>query len=195
MKKLLPAAAAVAICAMVGPASAASFVVDARANSSTGGVGASTLTFSMGDRFRVNVASTDLWSAGALPRWSNANGIDGPDLLATGMDDSGEAMGTLIGRDQFGDYTQDGLTAAFGSLVGRMGTEFRFIGTSFEGTAWADGPLQLFYWDSNGGDNTEFITAAVSAIPEPATWAMLILGFGVVGGAMRRKPRVQVAFA
>lgn len=29
------------------------------------------------------------------------------------------------------------------------------------------------------------------AIPEPATWAMMILGFGVLGGAMRRQRRVR----
>ena len=36
-----------------------------------------------------------------------------------------------------------------------------------------------------------FVTAAV---PEPATWSMLILGFGLVGGAMRRR-RTSVRFA
>ena len=33
-----------------------------------------------------------------------------------------------------------------------------------------------------------------SAVPEPATWAMLIAGFGMVGGAMRRR-RTTIAFA
>lgn len=36
----------------------------------------------------------------------------------------------------------------------------------------------------------------LAAIPEPATWAMLILGFGVVGGAMRgRRGRHAVVYA
>ena len=30
---------------------------------------------------------------------------------------------------------------------------------------------------------------AIGAIPEPATWAMLVLGFGVLGGAMRGRSR------
>lgn len=34
-----------------------------------------------------------------------------------------------------------------------------------------------------------------AAVPEPATWAMLILGFGVVGGAMRLRSRTKIAFA
>lgn len=39
--------------------------------------------------------------------------------------------------------------------------------------------------------------AATPAVPEPATWAMLIMGFGVVGFAMRRKAavRTDVRFA
>jgi hypothetical protein len=28
-------------------------------------------------------------------------------------------------------------------------------------------------------------------VPEPATWAMMIAGFGLVGGAMRRRPAAE----
>lgn len=35
---------------------------------------------------------------------------------------------------------------------------------------------------------------APSAVPEPASWAMMMVGFGVVGGAMRRR-RTSVHFA
>ena len=34
---------------------------------------------------------------------------------------------------------------------------------------------------------TGFIQAAVTGVPEPATWAMMLLGFGGVGFAMRRR--------
>jgi hypothetical protein len=37
------------------------------------------------------------------------------------------------------------------------------------------------------------IVIAVSQIPEPASWAMLMLGFGLVGGTMRRRARTVIA--
>ncbi|MEG3123520.1 PEPxxWA-CTERM sorting domain-containing protein [Sphingomonas sp. GB1N7] len=39
-------------------------------------------------------------------------------------------------------------------------------------------------------------TVAASAVPEPATWAMMIGGFGMVGGAMRsRRRKTTISFA
>jgi len=37
--------------------------------------------------------------------------------------------------------------------------------------------------------------SATPVIPEPATWAMLLAGFGAVGVAMRRRQNVRVSFA
>ena len=55
--------------------------------------------------------------------------------------------------------------------------------------------------DAGSGLNYElpFIingTVAASAVPEPATWAMMIGGFGMIGGAMRsRRRKTTVSFA
>ncbi|MBL9070670.1 MAG: PEPxxWA-CTERM sorting domain-containing protein [Sphingopyxis sp.] len=41
------------------------------------------------------------------------------------------------------------------------------------------------------------ISVENAAVPEPATWATMLLGFGLIGGAMRyrrRKPSVTVAY-
>lgn len=35
----------------------------------------------------------------------------------------------------------------------------------------------------------------VGAVPEPAAWAMMLAGFGLVGSAMRRRSKVAVTFA
>ncbi len=32
-----------------------------------------------------------------------------------------------------------------------------------------------------------------SAVPEPATWAMMIIGFGLIGSTIRRRNRVALA--
>ncbi|MEH2534324.1 hypothetical protein V1277_006379 [Bradyrhizobium sp. AZCC 1588] len=172
--------------------SAQAVVVEAFANSSSGGVGSSTGFFlTIGQAFTVNVDINDLWNAGPLPRWSNADGLTG-NRFATGTDESGEVAGTQIGAD-FGIWTQGGLSAAYGTLVGKIGSgDFFEIGTSFAGMANANGELKLYYWDSNNFDNTQFVTANISAVPEPSTWAMMILGFAGVGYLAYRR-RIQVA--
>ncbi len=38
-------------------------------------------------------------------------------------------------------------------------------------------------------------TDLTAAVPEPSTWALMILGFGAVGAAMRRRQKVAVRFA
>ena len=42
--------------------------------------------------------------------------------------------------------------------------------------------------------NNFTVTQADAAVPEPATWGLMIAGFGLVGGTMRRR-RARVAFA
>lgn len=48
-------------------------------------------------------------------------------------------------------------------------------------------------------DNANISFGAVAAVPEPATWAFMIFGFGAVGGALRssrqRKATVNVSYA
>lgn len=52
-------------------------------------------------------------------------------------------------------------------------------------------------WSSGSIDYVKFYDGIASingAVPEPATWAMMIIGFGFVGAAMRRtKPSVSLA--
>ncbi|MFM6854352.1 MAG: FxDxF family PEP-CTERM protein [Sphingopyxis sp.] len=49
---------------------------------------------------------------------------------------------------------------------------------------------------NSGPDGFYAGSLSLGAVPEPATWAFMILGFGLVGGAMRRRKsvRTNVAF-
>ncbi|MBO9711552.1 MAG: PEP-CTERM sorting domain-containing protein [Sphingomonas sp.] len=66
-----------------------------------------------------------------------------------------------------------------------------------------NGTWTLFVDDVFPADGGKFaggwsldITTLSAAVPEPATWAMMILGFGMVGGALRstrRRPALAAA--
>lgn len=194
MNRIWAFVAAIAVSLIGFSAPSHAVVVDAFANSTSGGTGVATISLAVGQQFTVTASTTDLWSAGALPRWSNADGLTGAVLLATLNDDSGQLPGTIIGPGNFGNYVQNGLSAPYGSLVGQIGNgSFFFIGTNYNGVAAASGTLSLYYFDSNYEDNTGSIVANVSAVPEPSTWAMMILGFVGVGFLAYRR-RHQHAF-
>jgi hypothetical protein len=200
MRHLIATAAVVGCLTLASaPANAEVIVVDARANSLNGGTGNLTaFVFTAGQAFRVRSSTNDLWSAGDLPRFSDGSGLTG-NRNATADDDSGQTPGTLIGVN-FGTYSQDGFTAPFGTLVARfggVGGTYQALGANFDGLAAGSGQAELFYWDSNNGDNTGDISFSLFAgVPEPGTWAMMILGFGMVGGAMRsRRRKVSLSYA
>nr|WP_309643010.1 PEPxxWA-CTERM sorting domain-containing protein [Phenylobacterium sp.] len=62
------------------------------------------------------------------------------------------------------------------------------------GSGW-NGPFQgavdNFSFTLNG--QTESFNFEVSAVPEPATWAMMIIGFGAVGTMVRSRRRMAIA--
>jgi hypothetical protein len=70
----------------------------------------------------------------------------------------------------------------------------------YDAAAITSGSVALSdYFPNNPGYShiTFFNTGSTGAVPEPATWAMMLLGFGFVGAAMRRRQtrRAKVRFA
>lgn len=84
-------------------------------------------------------------------------------------------------------------TTAFGLTAGDY--TFSVFEGSFSalGTAFASGAGTA---NISRGGAFNFSIADAAAVPEPSTWAMLIVGFGAVGFAMRRsRQRVRVAYS
>jgi hypothetical protein len=92
---------------------------------------------------------------------------------------------------------------SFGPLTALSSIEFRLTAanqTSANGGTIASGGTFRVENYAPGSTNTPVsingnVTPLLAAVPEPATWGMMILGFGVVGGAMRRRPKVRTTVA
>ena len=59
----------------------------------------------------------------------------------------------------------------------------------------SDGAQFVALDDTKGFFNAVLYTTGVGAVPESSTWALTLLGFGAVGGAMRAKRRLPKTFS
>lgn len=123
-----------------------------------------------------------------------------------------------IGTGFANDWDAD-ILVAFASLQAAVGigiagpTELRFelLDAGFnvlEGYDLATTPVNTYYYINRlaadvsylrvaGGfvaiDDLQFATTTVPSVPEPATWAMMLMGFGAAGMALRRRRPRQLA--
>lgn len=210
MKMTLLAAMSAALLA-AAPASAASYVFDLTGVVSSG---SSATVDSGGFRFNFfTIALSDftptVFEAGdtieamvtfdealIVPSAGVRNGVDLVFLNTAFPGTTTETSGTtdlfLMGApvlDQASGSTSS--DALFNGLTNFSGTSFAFDSAQSNFSVVALGaptlPADVAYFRWYTAD-------ALPAVPEPASWAMMILGFGLVGAAMRKR-KANVAYA
>ena len=119
--------------------------------------------------------------------------------LASGQDVSGDitfldgassyygVSGNVVGTGTYSGRQENGAAQNFGAFLGQ--------------SSLGDWTLNMIDRQGVDGGNLGSWTLTIQydavdgAVPEPATWAMMIMGFGLIGAAVRRQPKVKVAFA
>ena len=108
---------------------------------------------------------------------------------------------TAVGFNAFYNGLGDGTLTVFGPASAVIGT-FLFSGGFNPATGLADrgylgftssAPITGFQWDTTAGGqlNTGFTNISVGTagvgVPEPATWTLMLAGFGGLGAMLRRR--------
>ncbi len=96
-------------------------------------------------------------------------------------------LGYSIDQNNF-DFTA---TTRTNDLITQMVPLSSFGSHSFS-VGFLNASSGLFVQAEGRVDRAELLD---DAVPEPSTWMLMLVGFGVVGAAMRRKQRTQVRFA
>ncbi len=133
-----------------------------------------------------NAGGTLLGSATVTP-----GAVDGTNVRYIGVTPISLASGQqyfIGGRDTLGDG--DNYLTSVSDLVTDAAITFNGSATSAAGTGFAfPGSINNISTGGRFGANFQF---SVAAVPEPQSWALMIVGFGLVGGAMRRRPTAVV---
>ena len=80
------------------------------------------------------------------------------------------------------------------SFTNSLNTPFGINWAPFSVTFFAETPTTIAFTNGTTGDNMLGLdNVSVTAVPEPASWAMLIAGFGLTGAAMRRRRSAVLA--
>lgn len=172
---------------LAAPLSAATIVnVDGKANSSLAGGNAVQVALEAGT-YKLSFTQ-DAFTA--FSRWSGESNCNADGAMCRqGWENS---VRILLGDQNIGFGDRDG-TGNYGPIP--SGGWYQTAALSFANAAayttqftlQAPGNVGFYIYDNAIGDNRGGVSLSISAVPEPATWAMLIMGFGAVGMASRRR--------
>jgi choice-of-anchor C domain-containing protein len=148
--------------------------------------------------------------------WAASDGVRSIDIAGSAIGVLSQSFATTAGKSYLVSFdlsSNPDLSAPRDLLVSIDGgapivfTHPGSTGSDAAGMNWtaqsfsflAGGPSTMITFTTNGTAQNVFGPAldnvSAVAVPEPAAWAMMLAGFGLVGGAMRRRERSRTVLA
>jgi hypothetical protein len=94
----------------------------------------------------------------------------------------------------FGSLTMSGLTVLGAHFGNNTDSNVNNV-TAFWLFDFASPTNRITLANGAGSSNAAIFATQAAAVPEPATWAMMLVGFGAIGASMRRSRRVGARHA
>ena len=144
----------------------------------------STFTISKGDGF------------GSLISVSTAGGAAVRTVFGSPSTDFTDRGVPLYDDNTLGGYGSFPVNTPVGASNGSnfLGLRVTSAGQNFYGFLYStNAQVNSYGFESVANTGITATTTVPAAVPEPGTWAMMILGFGVIGYAIRRKTVVRFA--
>jgi PEP-CTERM motif len=129
--------------------------------------------------FTVSANGSYVFQMTAVGAWDNFLG-----LHANAFNPASALTNALAYNDDNPSIGLSGFTIALST-----GISYFAIATGFGNNTVGEYSLAI------NGPGAVNVGGAPGAVPEPSTWAMIIAGFGIVGGALRRRRRTTHVFA